>query len=151
KQQDIEAVLQNLSDEAIVDIANLNSPGQIVISGTKEGIDEAAAKLKDSGAKRVMPLNVSGPFHSRLMKQANEKFAEELNNVKLTEASIPVYANVTAKPVTDDSKMKELLLRQLYSPVRYEESIRQMIDEGVDAFVEVGNGKVLNGLVRKIS
>src|SRR5699024_4374852 len=96
KQQDVEAVLQNLSDEAIVDIANLNSPGQIVISGTKEGIDEAAAKLKDSGAKRVMPLNVSGPFHSRLMKQANEKFAEELNNVRLTEASIPVYANVTA-------------------------------------------------------
>lgn len=151
KQPAIESVLQDLSEGAIVDIANLNCPGQIVISGTKEGIDEAADKLKENGAKRVMPLNVSGPFHSRLMKQANEKFARELDGVTLTDASIPIYANVTAKPVIDNSKMKELLLKQLYSPVRFEESIQHMLDEGIDAFVEVGNGKVLSGLVKKIS
>ncbi|MEW9676433.1 ACP S-malonyltransferase [Lentibacillus sp. L22] len=151
KQEDIETVLQELSDDEIVDIANLNCPGQIVISGTKAGIDEAAAKLKESGAKRVLPLNVSGPFHSRLMKSANEQFARKLDEVKITEASVPVYANVTAAPVTDNDEIKELLLKQLYSPVRFEESIRHMLNEGIDAFVEVGNGKVLSGLVRKIS
>lgn len=151
KQEDIETVLQELSGDEIVDIANLNCPGQIVISGTKAGIDEATAKLKESGAKRVLPLNVSGPFHSRLMKSANEQFARKLDEVKITEASVPVYANVTAAPVTDNDEIKELLLKQLYSPVRFEESIRHMLNEGVDAFVEVGNGKVLSGLVRKIS
>lgn len=151
KQEDIETVLQELSDDEIVDIANLNCPGQIVISGTKAGIDEATAKLKESGAKRVLPLNVSGPFHSRLMKSANEQFARKLDEVKITEASVPVYANVTAAPVTDNDEIKELLLKQLYSPVRFEESIRHMLNEGIDAFVEVGNGKVLSGLVRKIS
>lgn len=151
KQSDIESVLGNLSEETIVDIANLNSPGQIVISGTTDGIDEATEKLKENGAKRVMPLNVSGPFHSRLMKQANQKFAQELDRVTITEASIPIYANVTANPVTDNSKMKELLLKQLYSPVRFEESVQHMLDENIDAFVEVGNGKVLSGLIKKIS
>lgn len=150
-QEDIETVLNGMPTDEIVDIANLNCPGQIVISGTKEGIEQASAKLKDSGAKRVLPLNVSGPFHSRLMKAANEQFAKKLDEVAITEASIPVYANVTANPVTDNEKIKDLLLKQLYSPVRFEESIQHMLDEGVDAFVEVGNGKVLSGLVKKIS
>ncbi len=134
----------------IVDIANLNCPGQIVISGSKEGIEEATEVLKANGAKRVMPLNVSGPFHSRLMKSANEKFSNHLNEVHFSDTSIPVYANVSASPVTEHQRMKELLIKQLYSPVRFEESIRKMIEAGVDAFVEVGNGKVLSGLVRKI-
>ncbi|WP_174613251.1 ACP S-malonyltransferase [Virgibacillus ihumii] len=149
-QEDIEAVLQRLPEDDAVDLANLNCPGQIVISGSKEGIDKASALLKDSGAKRVLPLNVSGPFHSRLMKTANEQFSKELNEIDFKNASIPVYANVTAKPVTEKEEIKDLLIRQLYSPVRFEESIRGMIQENVDAIVEVGNGKVLSGLVRKI-
>lgn len=149
-QADIEAVLQRLPENEAVDLANLNCPGQIVISGSKEGIDKASALLKDSGAKRVLPLNVSGPFHSRLMKPANEQFSKELNEIDFKNASIPVYANVTAKPVTEKEEVKDLLIKQLYSPVRFEESIRGMIQEDIDAIVEVGNGKVLSGLVRKI-
>ncbi|WP_188454424.1 ACP S-malonyltransferase [Virgibacillus oceani] len=151
KQEQIETALQGMESDEIVDLANLNCPGQIVISGTKEGIEQAIPVLKDAGAKRVLPLNVSGPFHSRLMKSANEKFARKLDEVDVNEASIPVYANVTASPVTDNDEIKDLLIKQLYSPVRFEESIENMLDEGVDAFVEVGNGKVLSGLVKKIS
>ncbi|WP_404452573.1 ACP S-malonyltransferase [Virgibacillus necropolis] len=149
-EEKVEESLKSLETEEIVDLANINCPGQIVISGTKEGIDQASVALKESGAKRVLPLNVSGPFHSRLMKAANENFAEKLEATSITDANIPVYANVTASPVTEHDEIKELLIKQLYSPVRFEESIRNMIDKGVDAFVEVGNGKVLSGLVKKI-
>src|SRR5699024_447180 len=135
-------------DEA-VDIANLNCPGQIVISGTKNGIEQAGSILKESGAKRVLPLNVSGPFHSRLMKTANEEFATYLNNIQMHDASIPVYANVTAAPETESKKMKSLLLKQLYSPVRCEDSIRNMIEAREDAFIEVVNGKVLSRILKK--
>ncbi|TFJ94631.1 ACP S-malonyltransferase [Lentibacillus salicampi] len=149
-QDDIEHTLEQLNDDEIVDIANLNCPGQIVISGSKEGIDAASGLLKENGAKRVLPLNVSGPFHSRLMKTANEQFATELDRITFNDADLPVYANVTAEPVTDKNSVKDLLIRQLYSPVRFEESVRHMLNEGVDAFVELGTGKVLSGLVRKI-
>lgn len=148
--ENIEYVLQNLDGDEVVDIANLNCPGQIVISGSKEGIENAGTLLKENGAKRVLPLSVSGPFHSRLMKPANEQFSKELNAINFNDATIPVYANVTAQPVTEKGEVKDLLIKQLYSPVRFEESIRNMIDEDVDAFVEVGGGKVLSGLVRKI-
>lgn len=137
-------------DNEIVDIANLNCPGQIVISGSQAGVEEASERLKEAGARRVIPLNVSGPFHSRLMKQANEDFQQHLNEVTIHHAEIPVYANVTAEAVTDKDEIKQLLIEQLYSPVRFEQSIRNMIDAGVDAFVEVGTGSVLSGLVRKI-
>ncbi|WP_164669037.1 ACP S-malonyltransferase [Virgibacillus doumboii] len=149
-QEDIEQALQGLSEDEVVDIANLNCPGQIVISGSKEGIDKAETLLKEKGAKRVLPLNVSGPFHSRLMKPANEQFSKELNAINFYDANMPVYANVTAQPATAKNEVKDLLIKQLYSPVRFEESIRNMLNEGVDAFVEVGSGKVLSGLVRKI-
>ncbi|WP_010530626.1 ACP S-malonyltransferase [Lentibacillus jeotgali] len=149
-QSDIEQALEALNEDQVADIANLNCPGQIVISGSKEGIDAAEGLLKEKGAKRVLPLNVSGPFHSRLMKPANEQFAEELNCMTFSDADIPVYANVTAEPVKDKNSVKDLLIRQLYSPVRFEESIRNMMHEGVDAFIELGTGKVLSGLVRKI-
>lgn len=145
----IQSVLDTIKDE-IVDIANLNCPGQIVISGSKEGIEQASEQLKAAGAKRVIPLNVSGPFHSRLMKKANEEFANYLDKVNVQDAAIPVYANVSARPITKKEEIKNLLIQQLYSPVRFEESVRQMIDKGVDAFVEVGSGKVLSGLLRKI-
>ncbi|GGJ92424.1 malonyl CoA-acyl carrier protein transacylase [Lentibacillus kapialis] len=146
----IEQTLESLHDDHVVDIANLNCPGQIVISGSKEGIDAAKDHLKEKGAKRVLPLNVSGPFHSRLMKPANEQFATELEHITFSDTDIPVYANVTAEPVTDKDSVKDLLIRQLYSPVRFEESIHNMMNDGVDVFVELGTGKVLSGLVRKI-
>lgn len=139
-----------LIEEEVVDLANLNCPGQIVISGSQKGIEIASEKLKENGAKRVLPLNVSGPFHSRLMRSANEEFANYLDKVDISNAAIPVYANVSASPVTAKHEIKDLLIRQLYSPVRFEESIRAMMKEEVDAFVEVGNGKVLSGLLRKI-
>lgn len=145
----IREVLDGITDE-IVDIANLNCPGQIVISGSRAGIELASEKLKEKGAKRVLSLNVSGPFHSRLMKAANQEFANYLDKVEIKNASIPVYANVSATPVTESEEIKQLLIEQLYSPVRFEASIRRMLDENIDAFVEVGNGKVLSGLLRKI-
>ncbi|KPH77141.1 MULTISPECIES: ACP S-malonyltransferase [Bacillaceae] len=148
-EQEIAKAIQSITDE-VVDIANLNCPGQIVISGSKEGVEEASKLLKENGAKRVLPLNVSGPFHSRLMKSANEEFSNYLNQIEFNDSKIPVYANVSAKPVSEKNEIKDLLIKQLYSPVRFEESIRNMMEEGIDAFVEVGNGKVLSGLLKKI-
>jgi [acyl-carrier-protein] S-malonyltransferase len=148
-EQVIQEVVEGISDE-IVDLANINCPGQVVISGSISGIEEASKLLKEKGAKRVIPLNVSGPFHSRLMKAANNDFAQYLEEVMIKDAEVPVYANVTAGPVCNKDEIKDLLLKQLYSPVRFEESIRNMMEAGVDAFVEVGNGKVLSGLVKKI-
>ena len=149
-QLEIEEALQELASEEIVDIANLNCPGQIVISGTKQGLALAEPLLKNAGARRVILLNVSGPFHSKLMKSASEHFAKKLNNINVGNAKLPVYANVTATAVTDQEEIQKLLVEQLYSPVRFEESIKNIIAEGIDAFVEVGNGKVLSGLVKKI-
>ncbi|HEX6593899.1 MAG TPA: ACP S-malonyltransferase [Bacillota bacterium] len=149
-EREIGHVLKQVTDE-IVDLANINCPGQIVISGSVQGVEKASNLLKEHGARRVIPLNVSGPFHSRLMKSANVEFADYLHKVNLNDASIPIYANVTATPVTQKEEIKELLIKQLYSPVRFEESIRNMMEQGIDAFVEIGNGKVLSGLVRKIN
>lgn len=146
----IQKELEKIDEEEVVDIANLNCPGQIVISGSRAGIEQAEILLKDAGARRVLPLNVSGPFHSRLMQPANDEFQVSLNQVNVRDAAVPVYANVTAEAVTDKIEIKQLLIRQLYSPVRFEQSIRNLIKEDIDAFVEVGTGKVLCGLVRKI-
>lgn len=149
-QTEIKNELTKIDKEEIVDIANLNCPGQIVISGSKKGINQAEELLKEAGARRVLPLNVSGPFHSRLMEKANTEFEKSLNQVDLTNAEIPVYANVTAHAVENREEIKDLLMKQLYSPVRFEESINNMLKSDVDAFVEVGTGKVLSGLVKKI-
>lgn len=151
KEEEIAEVIKNVDESEVVDIANLNCPGQIVISGSKAGVDEAAELLKEAGARRVIPLNVSGPFHSRLMKEANEAFQKHLDETSIQDAVIPVYANVTAEPVQNKDEIKDLLIKQLYSPVRFEQSIRNMMEEGIDAFVEVGTGNVLCGLVRKIN
>ena len=149
-ESEIVQALQGLNTDEVIDIANLNCPGQIVISGTKQGLELAEPVLKEAGARRVILLNVSGPFHSRLMKPASERFAEQLDKVEISDADIPVYANVTATAITEKDRIKKLLVEQLYSPVRFEESIKNIIAEGIDAFVEVGNGKVLSGLVKKI-
>ncbi|WP_226034979.1 ACP S-malonyltransferase [Aquibacillus saliphilus] len=141
----------NDSSDEIVDIANLNCPGQVVISGTRLGIEQASDKLKANGVKRVIPLNVSGPFHSRLMEPASEQFSKALEKIEFFDAEIPVYANVTAEPVKRKSEIIDLLLKQLYSPVRFEETIENMMKEDLDAIVEIGSGKVLNGLVKKVN
>lgn len=130
--------------------ANLNCPGQIVISGTKEGVDRACEELKEVGAKRAIPLNVSGPFHSSLMKPAATNLKSALDDLQMNNALIPVIANVNAQAVTDKETIKQLLVEQLYSPVLWEDSVRTLIESGVTHFIECGPGKVLSGLVKKI-
>ncbi|CAM3080857.1 ACP S-malonyltransferase [Filibacter tadaridae] len=130
--------------------ANLNCPGQIVISGTKLGVEKACVSLKEAGAKRTIPLEVSGPFHSSLMKPAAEKLAAVLDKVEMDEVEIPYIANVNASVVNDIQEIKGLLVEQLYSPVLWEDSIRTLLDLGVTHFIECGPGKVLSGLVKKI-
>lgn len=134
----------------VVQLANLNCPGQIVISGTKKAVEVACERAKEAGARRALPLNVSGPFHSELMKPAAEKLKAALDAVTLKEATIPVIANVTAKPVTNPSEIEALLVEQLSAPVQFEKSIRELLAQGVDTFIECGPGKVLSGLVKKV-
>lgn len=133
-----------------VQLANLNCPGQIVISGSKQGVEEASVKAKEAGAKRVIPLDVSGPFHSSLMKPAAERFETVLDEISLKDANVPVIGNVTASPMTEASEIKKRLVEQLYSPVLWEDSVAKMLELGVDTFIEIGSGKVLSGLVKKV-
>lgn len=133
-----------------VQIANYNCPGQIVISGRKESVWEASEKLKEAGAKRVLPLNVSGPFHSCLLEEAGEKLGEVLDQVEVHKPVIPYVANVTADYVTEASEVKPLLKKQVSSSVRWEQSIRRMLKDGVDTFIEIGPGKTLAGFMKKI-
>lgn len=134
-----------------VQVANYNCPGQIVISGKLEAVAEATEKLKEAGARRVLPLNVSGPFHSYLLEEAGAKLGEYLEQVTVNEPVIPYVANVTAEYVTDAAKVKELLTKQVSSSVRWQESVENMIADGVDRFVEIGPGKTLAGFVKKIN
>ena len=143
----IDAVVEPIAN---VTVANYNCPGQIVITGGTAGIEQASKVLKEAGAKRVVPLNVSGPFHSPMLRSAGEKLGKELMTVQLGELKIPYVTNVTAEYVTDSSEIRELLTRQVYSPVRWEQSIRKMIAQGVDTFVEIGPGRTLTGFLRKI-
>jgi len=145
------AVIEDcLKDIENVWIANYNCPGQIVISGTVTAVEKAGEKLKEAGAKRVLPLNVSGPFHSGLLKPAGDKLYEYLKNVEIKKPTIPYVANYTAEFVCDDKDIKELLRKQVFGSVRFEQSIRNMLKEGVDTFIEIGPGKVLSGFVKKI-
>ncbi|GEN55747.1 malonyl CoA-acyl carrier protein transacylase [Halolactibacillus alkaliphilus] len=136
--------------EGKVEVANLNSPGQIVISGDKAAIEAITPKIKMAGAKRVIPLPVSGPFHSSFMRPQAEKFQAVLSDVAICSPDIPLLHNVTAKEATQPEQIKSLLIEQLYSKVRFQESIEQLLGQEIDAFVEVGNKKVLSGLVKKI-
>ena len=143
----IDAVIEPIAN---VTVANYNCPGQIVITGGTAGIEQASKTLKEAGAKRVVSLNVSGPFHSPMLRSAGEKLGKELSAVQLGELKIPYVTNVTAEYVTDSSEIRELLTRQVYSPVRWEQSIRKMIAQDVDTFVEIGPGRTLTGFLRKI-
>ena len=135
----------------IVVPANYNCPGQIVITGWKEDVEQAADALKEAGAKRVLPLNVSGPFLSSLLEQAGEELGKELEQVDFSDLQIPYVTNVTAEYVTDITKTKELLARQVASSVRWQQSMELLIADGVDTFVEIGPGRTLAGFLRKIN
>lgn len=135
----------------LVGLANINCPGQIVISGTRKGVELASVKAKEAGAKRVLPLEVSGPFHSELMKPAAEKLSAVLDGMNIKDSEVPVIANVTAEEMNQAEEIKEKLIQQLYSPVQWEKSVQKMIDLGVTTFIEIGPGKVLSGLVKKVS
>jgi len=137
--------------EGIVSVANYNCPGQIVITGEENAVNAAASALTEAGAKRCIPLKVSGPFHSALLKDAGEKLYEELRDVTLRAPKMPYLTNVTADYVTSEENIKELLKQQVASSVRFQQSIEKMIEDGVNVFVEIGPGKTLNGFIRKIS
>lgn len=141
---------ETLSEIPEVWIANYNCPGQIVISGKKEAVEAAAEALKARGIKRVLMLNVSGPFHSGLLREAGEELGKVLADTEIHPLRIPYYANVTGDIVEDAAKVRGLLTEQVYSSVRFEQSIRNMLSAGVDTFYELGPGKTLAGFVKKI-
>ncbi|MCD8217418.1 MAG: ACP S-malonyltransferase [Clostridiales bacterium] len=136
--------------EGIVSVANYNCPGQTVITGEENAVARAAAALKEAGARRCMPLNVSGPFHSAMLEGAGEKLAKELESVEIHDIATPYITNVTADYVTDTDQVKDLLKRQISSSVRWQQSVERMIADGVEVFVEIGPKKSLTGFIKKI-
>lgn len=158
------AAILNLDDKVVEDIckeitasghivvaANYNCPGQLVISGTKEGIDIACEKMKAAGAKRALVLPVGGAFHSPLMEPARVELEAAINNTKFNNPICPVYQNVTASAVSDPNEIKKNLVAQLTAPVKWTQTVIQMINDGATSFTEVGPGKVLQGLVKKVN
>ena len=137
--------------DGVVVAANYNSPGQLVISGSVEAVSEACEKMKEAGAKRALPLAVGGAFHSPLMEPAREELAAAIGSTDFKTPICPVYQNVDAKPYTDPAKIQENLIAQLTSPVRWTQTVRQMVEDGATNFIESGPGKVLSGLVKKIN
>lgn len=142
----VEKVMQEIDGAYI---ANYNCPGQIVITGEKEAVERAGKALKEAGARKVLPLKVSGPFHSPMMENAGEKLKKVLEEVTLKKPSVPYVTNVTAELVTEKEPIRELLVKQVSSSVRWEQSIRNMIAEGIDTFVEIGPGKTLSSFMKK--
>ncbi len=145
-----DAALAEVCREAGVDIANINSPGQVVISGDKEKIAKAVELAKARGAKRAIPLVVAGAYHSRLMESAKIKVAEALANLPMREPKVPVVANVSARPSGSVAETKDLLVRQVTSSVRWSESMQWLVSQGFTRFIELGPGNVLSGLMRRI-
>ena len=136
--------------DGIVSPANYNCPGQLVISGEEAAVEKAGIMLKNAGAKRVAPLKVSGPFHSQMLKGAGEQLEKILENVCFLSSDIPYVCNTGAVYVEDTESIRDILIRQVSSPVRWEQSVRQMIDRGVDTFIEIGPGKTLCGFLKRI-
>ncbi len=146
-------IIEKICEETdgIVGIANYNCPGQIVITGQAEAVDRASQTLAEAGARRCIPLNVSGPFHSIMLKEAGEKLGAVLEETEIHDIRIPYLANVTADYVTDKNQVKQLLMQQVAFSVRWQQSVERMIADGVDSFVEIGPGKTLSGFMRKIN
>ena len=145
--EEIEKVIEPIAD---VSVANYNCPGQIVITGKTDAVEEAAAKLKEAGARRTIMLNVSGPFHSAMLATAGKELGKVLEGVTLHELKIPYVTNVTAEYVEDPAETKALLEKQISSSVRWQQSVENMIRQGVDTFIEIGPGRTLAGFMRKI-
>lgn len=137
--------------EGIVSIANYNCPGQIVITGEAKAVEQAGERCKEAGAKRVIPLKVSGPFHSQMLTGAGEKLGKALETVEVNDFTIPYMANVTAEAVTKKTLVKALLRRQVSSSVRWQQTMEALIEDGVEEFVEIGPGKTLTGFLKKIN
>ena len=146
--EEIEKVIEPIAD---VSVANYNCPGQIVITGEETAVAAAGEALKAAGARRVIPLKVSGPFHCELLKGAGEKLGQELEKVEIQSFTVPYVTNVTAQYVTGPEQVKELLVSQVSSSVRWQQCVEQMIDDGVDTFIEIGPGKTLTGFLKKIN
>lgn len=146
-----EAIEDVLEDRENVSVANYNCPGQIVITGKKTSVEEAAEALKKAGAKRTVMLNVSGPFHSPLLLPAGERLGDELEKITFTPLRIPYVTNVLAEQIEDIKRTKELLKRQVSAPVKWMQSMERMIADGTDTFIEIGPGKTLTGFMRKIN
>lgn len=148
--QKVEEICASITDEVVV-AANYNCPGQLVISGSLKGIDIACEKMKAAGAKRALPLQVGGAFHSPLMEPAREELAKAIESTRFSAPICPVYQNVNAMPSTDVAEIKRNLIAQLTSPVRWTQSVQRMVADGATTFIECGPGKVLQGLVKKIA
>lgn len=136
--------------KGIVDVANYNCPGQVVISGEKTAVDQAAQKLQEAGAKRCIPLQVSGPFHSKLLENAGERLEQKLANIEIEKPAIPYVCNIDASVITQKDHIKELLVKQVSHSVCWQQSVEKMIAEGVDTFIEIGPGRTLTGFLKKI-
>jgi [acyl-carrier-protein] S-malonyltransferase len=145
----IEAICQEASQVGIVSPANYNTPQQIVIGGEVAAVDQAVQLLQEAGAKRMIPLNVSGPFHTKLLEPASQQLAQELAKIEIKDLQVPVISNTTAKPMKQE-QVKELLEKQVKSPVRFYESIEQLKQMGIEQMIEIGPGKVLTGFLKKI-
>ena len=147
---DVNNLCDEISTEKIVVVANYNTKNQIVVSGHIEAVENLMISAKEFGAKMVIPLNVSGAFHSPLMSPAREALADKLDSIQISDIKYPLYTNVDAKPITKGKEIKKSLIRQLDNPVQWHNSIKKMIDDGSTHFTEIGPGKVLQGLNRKI-
>ncbi|MHB8156021.1 MAG: ACP S-malonyltransferase [Desulfocucumaceae bacterium] len=149
--EDVKEVCEEISSEgAVVEAVNLNCPGQVVIAGEKGALDRAIKALGERGSRKCLPLSVSAPFHSSLMRAAGERLGAELEAIEVKGPSVPVLSNVTSGYHGTGDEIRQLLVRQVFSPVRWEEIVRFMIKSGAGIFVEVGPGRVLSGLIRKI-
>lgn len=149
--EDLDAVCRDAAQGQVVSPANYNSDGQVVIAGHTEAVDRAIELAKEKGAKRAMPLPVSAPFHCSLMVPAGDRLARVLENVEVRDMSLPVVSNVEARPNQDASRVRELLVKQVSAPVRWQETIAEMARLGVDRYIEIGPGKVLSGLVKRMA
>ncbi len=148
-EETVEAVCKEVSDIGYVACANYNCPGQIVISGELAALEAAGKILAEKGAKRVIPLKVSAPFHCDLLKGAGNKLSEELDTITINDMEIPVFANVTGEKVSSANEIRQLLVDQVSNTVKWTNTIKNMIANGVDIFIEIGPGKVLSGLIKK--
>lgn len=146
----VEELCEKVSESHYVALANYNTPNQLVVSGSAAGVDKLVELAEKAEAKKVVELKVSGPFHSKMLEPAAEEFAQHLKSIEFSELKKPVYSNVTARKYPDSSAIPELLTKQMVSSVRFEQMIRQMIDDGAESFIEIGPGKTLKSFIKAI-